>query len=196
VTDGELTRRACVGALSIPVLGALAGCGAGFAEEATPTPRSHDALEGRALYVAGEVSLSLPDGVEDSDDPTDADVIVLPAGTDRSAETAVEWISSGKRVALVGSHAQETWLAWQGSDAYAAAYPDHRGRARGCGGGGSGSGADADGEGTDCEPPQLVVVWEPPEGPPTTYRKSWGGTGVPSEREVLGGIADAVDGSD
>jgi hypothetical protein len=187
VTDGTPTRRECLGALSIPLVGALAGCGAGFAEETTPTPRSDDALQDLALFVGGGLSLSVPDGVDAVEDPADADVIVLPASTERSAATAVEWLGAGKRVALVGEAAQDTWLDWQDSDAYADAYPDHRGRANGCAAGGSGSGGGS-GTATDCEPPELLVGWDPAEGPPTTYRKTWGGTDDPSDEQVFASV--------
>lgn len=39
----------------------------------------------------------------------------------------------------------------------------------------------------------MLVAWEPTEGPPTTYRRTWGGTDNLSGAQVLGGIDIAVE---
>lgn len=142
------------------------------------------------MAVTDGLSLSVPDAVTEVDDPAEADVVLLPATTDRAAAELVGWLRAGTRVALVGDGAQETWIGLQDSDAYAEAYPDHRARAVACSGSGSGSG---EGETTDCEPPGLLVAWTPPEGPPTTYRRTWGDTESPSDAELFAGLAAAFE---
>lgn len=201
------TRREVLSGLALAATGTLAGCGV-LAEDGddTPTPEPYDDLRNESLFVVDALSLSAPSSIETVDDPAEADVVVLPATTDRSAGTAVGWITAGKRIALVGGTAEDTWLAWQDSDAYAEAYPDHRGRARSCassssggaggesgGAGGSSGGSGDSDEPTDCESPDLLVGWEPPEDVSTTYRKTWGGTDDPSDEQVFAGIDDSYE---
>jgi hypothetical protein len=178
--------------LAVAAAGGLAGCGGVLAEDDTPTPEP-DHLRERQLFVADALELSVPDPIDTVDTPDEVDVVVLPATTDRTAETAVGWIEGGMRIVLVGSHSQSTWLAWQDSEAYAAAYPDHRGRAESCSSSSSGSGGGGGSDESDCEPPELLVGWEPAEGPPTTYRKTWGGTDDPSDEQIVAGIEDAYE---
>lgn len=201
-------RELCAG-LALAASGTLAGCGGVFAEDEdeTLTPEPYDDLRTERLFVADALSLSVPSPIETVDAPADADVVVLPATTERTAATAVGWITGGKRITLVGQAAENTWLAWQDSDAYAEAYPDHRGRAMSCsssssggagggsggGGGGSSGGSGDSDEPTDCDPPDLLVGWEPPEDVPTTYRKTWAGTDDPNGEQVFAGIDDAYE---
>lgn len=177
------TRRDVLAGLALPLAGVLAGCDGVLADDGTPTPASYDHLADRQVYVADELDRSAPAPIETVNTPDAAAVVVLPATTDLRASTAVDWIEDGTRVVLVGDRSQATWLGWQDSESYRAAYPDHRGRAESCAHEGSSRG-DADAA-TDCEPPDVLVGWDPTEGPPTTHRRTWGGTDDPSDEQVF-----------
>ena len=199
------TRRRFLAALTIPAVGAAAGCQVDISVGSTPTPEPLDAVRHERVYVADSLSLSTPDGVYSAASPGEADVVVVPGDTDRSNATIVDWLAADRYVAFVGGAAQDTWHAVQRSDAYAATFGAPQAMASSCasssagggggsGGGGSGGGGsgDADGSPEDCEPPDVLVAWRL-EDVSTTYGKTWANTDDPSSRQVFEAIDEALE---
>ena len=169
------TRRACLVGLSLPVASALTGCSTLLParSESTPTPPSYEHLRRTAVHVDPGVSLDLPDGVQVVESPANADLVVLPAATDVTAATAVDWLAQETVVALLGADAEETWFRWQRSDEYRDTFD-------------RGGSADASPD------PELLVAFAVGVEYVSTHRSTWGHTDDPSDAEVLSALEEAL----
>lgn len=192
MTVSHGTRRRFLGAVSVGLLGGVAGCQIDVSiGDSTPTPEPYDALQHERVYVARSLSLTPPEGVYEASAPEEADVIVLPASHDRAQGLLVEWLRAGKHVALVGSSAESSYHELKESRLYANTYGQPQGRSKSCAasGGSGGDGATP----TECEPPELLVAWEVDGERVTSYRRTWGGTDEPTATQVFQGIEAAFD---
>ena len=104
--------------------------------------------------VSEQLSLSVPESVEQTSESADADVIVLPAATTVSTATIIDWLAAGKSLALVGPTADSTYQSWRQSEPYADEFGEPRGGGRSCGGGGDGQ------ETASSARSDIVVVWQ------------------------------------
>lgn len=115
-----MRRRSLLASLAAGGFAAVAGC-TSLASDDDPveeTPNDYDLLATQRVYVAPDVSLTLPGDVPQVDDPGDANVVVLPGTTGVGSETGIDWLASGTGVAFVGSEGQATLVEWMESDAY------------------------------------------------------------------------------
>lgn len=116
----DSTRRRVLAVSGAALVGGLAGCGGG--DGGSPADPEYERLDRTATYVADGVELSVPGEIPTVDAKNEADLLVLPASTGRAARRVVEWLVDGRAVALLGAAAEQTWLAWAGSDAYRDAF--------------------------------------------------------------------------
>ncbi|MFB6159996.1 MAG: hypothetical protein ABEJ61_02335 [Haloferacaceae archaeon] len=101
----EPTRRTLLATLGAGTATAIAGCSG---DERHPRRLDDPAarLDGRALHVAdGPTDLDLPDGVRRVDDPSAADLVVLPADPAAARDRGPAALDGGAGVALVGGGA-------------------------------------------------------------------------------------------
>lgn len=194
-SDSARTRRDLLAALSVSAVGALAGCSDVLGEGSTPTPRSYPVLDGRTVYVDPALELSPPATVETVDSPGEADVVVVPADTDRGPSAIVHWLARGRYVVLLGGDAQATWHDVRDSGAYEAMLGEREARASTCSAGESDVGGSA-GATPDCEPPDMILAREATEIPATTVGTTWGGTDDPTARQVFEAIAEGIEGEE
>lgn len=173
--DFGFSRRQLIGGGTIFATSVFAGCGGalptGDGDSATRTPGSLEHLKQSQLYVAPEVSLSLPDGVSQADSPENADLVVLPASTDVAPATARDWLIAGKGIALVGTDAQSTYIQWHHSEAFQNTF----------------GGAYAKGD----PPPELLVAFTH-DRKFSSYSTSGGRAGSLTNVQLLMGLEDAV----
>lgn len=163
------TRRRVLGCAGAALIGALAGCETLSADESTiPTQPDYDQLEAISVYVAHGLDVTVPERIPIVDDTAAADLLLLPADT--GAAQAIEWLDSGRVVALLGDGAQETWLHWIQSEAYEDAF-GRRGYAE-----------------SDPAPDLLVLV--PSDTGVTGHNYTWA-SGY-DDRDVLEGVEDAL----
>lgn len=157
-----LTRRRLVRNAGVALSVAAAGCGT-LPGDGTPDEQSYDRLQQTAVYVADDVSLSLPEEIPTVTATNNADLLVLPGDTDIEAQQAVDWLADERILALLGGSAEDTWLSWARSDAYDDTFQD---------------------EGvSDSEPDPQLLVAAAVGLHVTTYRHSWGDG--PRDRDVL-----------
>lgn len=163
-------RRLLQTAGALPAV-SLAGCAGPFerSRTATATPE-YERLRQVAVYVAEDVGIRLPEGVERVEAATNADLIVLHGDPEVDAEQAVNWLADECAVALLGDRAQETWLDWAGSETYRDAFGSE-GRAA-------------------ADPAPHLVVAAAVETDVSTHRYSWGDQ--PSNGEVVRALDDAM----
>jgi len=195
MTDPQRSRRQLLAGLAVPLAGAVAGCQTNFSlgpsAPPTDTEPTYDDLGHERLYVDESLSLTPPDGLSVASEPAAADVIVLPADTARPHSDIVEWLASDRYVALVGLEAQQTWHDVKLGDEYAETFGQPQAMASSCASSGSGSGGSSSSP-TDCEPPDVLVVWRL-EDIATTYRRTWEATDDPSPRQVFTAIDAALE---
>lgn len=176
MTDTQFTRRRYIAGLVASLSAATAGCGStlGLADPGTPSPTpSYRHLERISIYVAHDVSLSLPDRVLTASEPGNAGVVVLHGSTDVEAGTALDWLASGAGVALFGEDAEATLIEWLQSDAFEAAFD-------------SSAYADATPD------PDFLVAFAVGREFVHTDRFSWGDADAPTEAQVLVAIEEAL----
>lgn len=171
------TRRELLGGLTVFVASTGAGCGATLpslsGDTATPSPVNYEYLKRVRVYLSPAVSLTLPAGVTRAATPAAADLVVLPATTPLDAPTAIDWLLSGKGIALVGAEAEATIQRWKDSNAYRDAF-ESRGRA-------------------DAHPqPELVVTFARGHRFISKYSTSWGHSGEPTDSELLQALERAL----
>lgn len=170
--NGRYTRRSrrdFLAGASAALVGAVAGCSALVSDgpNGPRDDREYGRLQVTAVYVADGVDLSMPDEVETVTGPSNADLLVLPGGTDARAEQVVDWLADDRTLALLGDGAESTWLSWARSDTYRDTFD----------GGGYG----------DSDPDPQLLVAAAVGLDVTTYRHTWGDG--PRDRDVL----DALD---
>lgn len=189
MTPREYTRRQALGTLLGGASLAVAGCTGLTDRRGTPTPQSYTYLSERTLFVAKQLSLSVPASVERTSEPADADVVVLPAATSVPTTTVVDWLAAGTYVALVGSSAESTYLSWRQHESYADEFGAPRGGASSGAGGGSGSAGE---QTATPQRPDIVVAWRY-EDIVTTYRVTYGNADRPTDRDILAALDHALD---
>lgn len=175
--------------LALPAAGALAGCGGLLGDTGTPTstPEPLTELRDRSIYVDSDLSLSIPDVADPVGSPGDADVVVIPADTDRSESAIVHWLARDRYVAFVGEGAEATWHDVKTSDAYAAMLGEPRAMVDRCAGSGSGE----EGTATDCDPLDLLVI-ERLEEISATSGYTWNDDEGASQRRIFEAIDETI----
>lgn len=115
----RFTRRDVVSRTSALSIVALAGCSDLMHDSPsfTETP-DYDRLEQTDVYVSDYVGIRLPHPVERVSEPTNAALVVLHGNPSVGPETVVPWLADGRKIALLGDNAQETWLDWAKSEEY------------------------------------------------------------------------------
>lgn len=187
MSERQQTRRGVLAGVAVPAVTAMAGCGGMLGDAATPTPEPLTELRGRPIYVDESLSLSAPDIVEPVDSPGNAEIVVVPADTDRSNSAIVHWLAADRYVAFVGHGGWDTWHEVKRSDAYAAMLNEPRGMVERCAGSGSGSG----GTSSDCDPLDLLVI-ERLEEISATHGFTWNDTDDPRDRRYFEGLDDVL----
>jgi len=160
----DVTRRHLLGASGTAATGAVAGCSALSSEETAPD--TYDHLEQRPVYVDSAVEITVPDSVQLVETPGDADLIVLPDTPEIEVAQAVEWLEETRAIALLGDQSQRTWLSWEQSDAYVAAF-------------------DPQGFGEGDPEPDLLIAWNT-DPLITTQQYGWGSD--PTDSDVLAAL--------
>jgi len=165
------TRRRILGCVGAALTAAVAGCETLSDDESTtPTEPEYDHLKANSVYVADGVDVTVPERIPTVDDTTEADLLLIPADTTVDVAEAIQWLATGRVVALLGDGAQETWLDWIQSEAYEDAF-GRRGYAE-----------------SDPAPDLLVLV--PGETGVTGHNYTWA-SGY-DDRDVLEGVEDAL----
>lgn len=166
----QISRRRALHAGSVALFGSLAGCSSTPTDESEPQDLTFDRLDVTAVYVADEVDLSMPEGVETVAATDDADLLVLADETDVDAEQAVEWLTADRVLSLVGDSSEATWLSWARSDAFEDAF-ENRGY-------------------SDSEPDPSLLTGAKIGNYVKTYRRSW--SSGPRDRDVLRALDESL----
>lgn len=165
----SIRRRRLLAGAGAALLGAAAGCSSlGGASE--PEEPDIDRLTELAVYRADGVELTFPEGVSTVDAPEDAYVVVLPGDTDVGPETAADWFTSGRVIALIGDGAEPTYLDWRRSDTFDATF-------------------DNEGVGDASPDPQLLAA-NSVDNFLYRYGRTWGNE--PSETDLLKGLDEVL----
>jgi hypothetical protein len=115
------TRRRLLAGAGAALLGATAGCAnvtGGWVGGDDGEDRELQRLDETTTYRADGVDLTLPETVPAAGSAGAAELLLLPGDTDVETDQAVDWLAGGKRLALVGSESEPTWLEWAGSEPF------------------------------------------------------------------------------
>lgn len=178
-----MRRRTLLASLAAGGLASAAGCAAltgdpdrgdeSPGDTADPGP-DYTRLARRQVYVAPDLSLSLPADVPQVASPDAAEVVVLPGATDVGAETGIGWLAAGTGVALVGSESQPTLVEWLESDAYAEQF-------------------ESEGMAVASPAPDFLVAFGVDRQYVSTHRYTWNDVSSPSDERYLTALEDALD---
>lgn len=119
--DRSPTRRRLLTGAGAALLGATAGCAnltGGWVASEDGEDRELRRLDETTTYRADGVDLTLPDAVPTAGTAPEAELLLLPGDTDAEVERVVDWLAGGKRLALVGTESEPTWLEWAGSQPF------------------------------------------------------------------------------
>lgn len=149
----------------------LAGCARlSNSDPSENQSREYDHLTETTIYVADDVGLRLPEDATQTDEPDNAELVVLHGNLAVTAEQVVTWLTEDRVIALLGDQAQQSWLDVVQSDPYSEAF-------------------DSEGYGVGDPAPHLLVGVAV-EDRTTTYRKSWGNQ--PSNDDLLGALDETL----
>lgn len=163
------TRRQFLQASAAVAVGAVAGCSTLTGSDQVDD-LAFDRLQQIAVHVDDAVDLAVPAEVQTVSEPHNADLVVVPADTDVTAEVAVNWLADERAIALVGEDAEPTWFTWAKSDPFAETF-DREGLA-------------------DGDPDPTLLVAAAIDLDVTTYRHTWGDG--PRDRDVLRALDEAM----
>jgi hypothetical protein len=119
------TRRRVLAGAGAALLGTTAGCAnftGGWVGSEDGEDRELQKLDETTTYPADGVDLTLPEAVPTVEAAAEAELLLLPGNTGTGVEQAVDWLAGGKRLALVGTDSEPTYLDWAGSDAFTEAF--------------------------------------------------------------------------
>lgn len=116
--DWNLARREMLYIGSVGLLSSLAGCPDSFSGSSTSEEQTFDRLDTTSIYIADSVELSLPQVIQTTPEPSNADLLILPAETAVDAQQAVEWLLDDRIIAILGYDSQPKWLSWVRSNAF------------------------------------------------------------------------------
>lgn len=108
--DWNLARRETLYIGSVGLLGSLAGCPDSLSDSSTSEEQTFDRLDTTSIYIADSVKLSLPQAIQTIPEPSNADLLILPAETAVDAQQAVEWLLDDRIIAILGYDSQPKWL--------------------------------------------------------------------------------------
>lgn len=171
-----MRRRSILAALTAGGLATIAGCSALDSDDDSveQSPKEYDLLATHSVYVASDVSLTLPSDVDAVDTPEDATISILPGTTDVGPDTGIDWLASGKAVALVGTEGQSTLVEWMESDAYAETF-------------------ESGGIGVGSPPPDFLVAFGVDREYVSKHYFTWNDTSAPDDDLYLTALEESLE---
>lgn len=169
------TRRTLLRTAGTALLAGLAGCTRQLrrpGDPATPTTPTYTRLRETPAFLADGVDLELPDGVTQVETAADAGLVVLPPDPAVEPATAVDWLTDGTVLAVVGRPADEFVLRIHRSDAARNAF-------------------DSTGYGDPSDPVDVMGAFAVGTQYISTAAYSYGDP--PSDEEVVGDLEETLD---
>lgn len=123
--SGSPTRRCLLVGAGAALLGATAGCAnvtGRWVGSEDGEDRELRRLDETTTYRADGVNLTLPETAPVAGTVAEAELVLLSGDTDAEAERVVDWLAGGKRLALVGTESEPTWIEWARSDTFTDAF--------------------------------------------------------------------------
>lgn len=171
-----MRRWSLLAALTAGGLATIAGCSALDSDDDSVenSPKEYDHLGTQRVYVVADLSLNLPSDVQGVDSAENATLLIFPGTTDVGPDTGIDWLASGRGVALVGSEVQATLVEWLESDAYAEQF-------------------ESNGIGVGSPPPDFLVAFGIDRRYVSKYSNTWNNTSVLDDNQNFTALEESLE---